>query len=197
MVPEIFANYFLASAGAGAALIGLLFVAISLRPEKTLGDEAHPVRTGVATGAFIALTNAFFVSMSALIPLANAGDFVVAISVADVVMTLFLARRVVLGIVRPRGVTLPALLASTRILATLVISASLYAYEAFIGLGMAQHASNPGYAFALSEILLGVYAIGLLRAWELLGGVGGFVARLLNPLRDTSGAAEDAQPPEK
>ncbi|HET9110383.1 MAG TPA: hypothetical protein VFN78_06145 [Ktedonobacterales bacterium] len=195
MVPEIFANYFLASAGAGAALIGLLFVAISLRPEKTLGDEAHPVRSGVATGAFIALTNAFFVSMSALIPLANVGDFVVAIGVADVVMTLFLARKIVLGILRPLGVTLPAL-ASTRILATLVISASLYAYEAFIGLGMAQHARNPGYAFALSEILLGVYAIGLLRAWELLGGSGGFVARLLNPLRD-AGAAEDARSPEK
>lgn len=196
MVPDIFANYFLASAGAGAALIGLLFVAISLRPEKTLGDEAHPLRSGVATGAFIALTNAFFVSMSALIPLANVGDFVVVIGVVDVILTLLLARKVVFGILRPRGVTLPAL-ATTRILATMVISASLYAYEAFIGLGMAQHAGNPGYAFALSEILLGVYAIGLLRAWELLGGSGGFAARLLNPLRGAPEGAEDARPSEK
>lgn len=191
MVPDIFANYFLASAGAGAALIGLLFVAISLRPEKTLGDEAHPVRRGVATGAFIALTNAFFVSMSALIPLANVGDFVVVISVVDVVMTVLLARGVVLGILRPRGVSLPVL-ASTRILATLFISGALYAYEGFIGLGLALHAGNPGYALALTEILLGVYAIGLLRAWELLGGSGGFLARLLNPLRGSNG---DVRPP--
>jgi hypothetical protein len=44
MVPTDFANYFLASAGAGAALIGLLFVAISINTERTFGREAQPVR---------------------------------------------------------------------------------------------------------------------------------------------------------
>jgi hypothetical protein len=35
MVPTDFANFFLSTAGAGAALIGLLFVAISINPERT------------------------------------------------------------------------------------------------------------------------------------------------------------------
>jgi hypothetical protein len=34
MVPPEFANFFIASASAGAALVGLLFVAVSLAPER-------------------------------------------------------------------------------------------------------------------------------------------------------------------
>jgi len=52
MVPTDFANYFLASAGAGAALIGLLFVAISINTGRTFGRAAQPVRQQVASGAF-------------------------------------------------------------------------------------------------------------------------------------------------
>lgn len=193
MVPEMFANYFLASAGAGAALIGLLFVAISLRPENTLGDDAHPVRRGVASGAFTALTNAFFVSMSALIPLANVGDLVIVVCVVDVILTLAQGRSLLWNITHPGGVIISPLVA-VRVLVTLFISGALYAYEGVIGLGLALHPGSPGYALALTEILLGVYAMGLLRAWELLGGSSGFVARLLNPLRDADG---DARRPEK
>ncbi len=36
MVPEVFHDYFVASTGAGAALVGLLFVAVSIAPERTV-----------------------------------------------------------------------------------------------------------------------------------------------------------------
>jgi hypothetical protein len=42
MVPDDLANFFLASASAGAALIGLLFVAIAINPGRTLGRTAAP-----------------------------------------------------------------------------------------------------------------------------------------------------------
>ncbi|HZC06438.1 MAG TPA: hypothetical protein VE338_12450 [Ktedonobacterales bacterium] len=188
MVPAIFANYFLASSGAGAALIGLLFVAVSLRPDKTLGGEAHPLRMGVASGAFTALTNAFFVSMSALIPLANVGDMVVIISAVDIIVTLALGRSVLWSITRPRGAaaqaqTLPRS-AAARVLATLGISGLLYAYEGVTGVGLLLHPRDVGFTFTLTEILLGVYAVGLVRAWELLGGQSGVIGRLTNPLHD-------------
>ena len=60
MVPASFANFFLATAGAGGALIGLLFVAISISPERIFSEGAPRERQAVASGAFTALVNAFF-----------------------------------------------------------------------------------------------------------------------------------------
>ena len=40
MVPEDFANFFIASASTGAALVGLLFVAVSLAPEQIVTRRA-------------------------------------------------------------------------------------------------------------------------------------------------------------
>ena len=61
------------SAGAAAALIGLLFVAISIAPEHTILEDAPIERQGVASSTFTALVNAFFISVAALIPGANLG----------------------------------------------------------------------------------------------------------------------------
>lgn len=43
MVPDTMENYFLGSTGAGAALVGLIFVAISLWPKERVGQ---PRQTG-------------------------------------------------------------------------------------------------------------------------------------------------------
>jgi hypothetical protein len=189
MISNQFANYFLASAGAGAALIGLLFVAISVRPEHTLGGGAHPVRKGVASGAFTALTNAFFVSMFALIPQTNVGVIAMIVGVVDVVITLRLGRETLSDHRRTSGKkrrwgTL------ARYAVTLIGSVTLYAFEAFTGLALLLHPHEGGNIIGLAEILLGVYAIGLARSWELLGGPSSGVSRWLNPLQDL----EDAPP---
>ncbi len=51
MVPEAFHDYFVASTGAGAALVGLLFVAVSIAPERTVMSGAPVERQAVATSA--------------------------------------------------------------------------------------------------------------------------------------------------
>src|SRR5437867_4948576 len=53
---------------ASAALIGLLFVAVSIAPETVFGSDAEAVRQAQALSAFTALANAFFISMASLIP---------------------------------------------------------------------------------------------------------------------------------
>ena len=183
MISNQFTNYFLASAGAGAALIGLLFVAISVRPEHIFGGGAHPVRKGIASGAFTALTNAFFVSMFALIPQTNVGVIALMVGVVDVIITLRLGRATlsdywrIAGVKRHWG-------ALSRYTVTLVGSVTLYGFEAFTGWAMLVHPHDGGNSIGLAEILIGVYAIGLARSWELLGGEGSGISRWLNPLHD-------------
>ena len=80
MVPPAFANFFIAGASAGAALVGLLFVAVSLAPEQIVTRRAPQERQAVAGSAFTALINAFFLSLTALIPNVNFGLVVVTVS---------------------------------------------------------------------------------------------------------------------
>src|SRR5581483_8580481 len=73
MIPASFSNFFLATAGAGAGLIGLLFVAISVNPERVLGSEGQPEHQAMAESTFTALVNGFFLSCAALIPVGGIG----------------------------------------------------------------------------------------------------------------------------
>jgi hypothetical protein len=55
VVPDDFTGYFAAAATAAGALIGLLFVAASLRPETILGRDAPPAAKAISGSAFTAL----------------------------------------------------------------------------------------------------------------------------------------------
>ena len=91
MVPPEFANFFIASASAGAALVGLLFVAVSIAPEQMVTRRAPMERQAVAGSAFTALMNAFFISLLALIPHFNIGFVIVPFISLFLVTTLIQA----------------------------------------------------------------------------------------------------------
>ena len=65
MVPRQFFAYFGTSSTAAGALVGLLFVAISLRSDTIFGEQASPGGRAMAGSAFIGLANGFFVSLVA------------------------------------------------------------------------------------------------------------------------------------
>ncbi len=73
MIPPAFNTFFATIAGAGAALVGLLFVAISIAPEQTVRPEAPLERQAMASSCFIALSNPFLIALIALIPSIDAG----------------------------------------------------------------------------------------------------------------------------
>ncbi|HEX2282527.1 MAG TPA: hypothetical protein VHG52_12290, partial [Thermomicrobiales bacterium] len=70
LAPEGFTEFFLASAGTGGAFVGLLFVAISIGPQRTFGESAvaGAPRQHLAEATFLTLIDGFVLSSIALIP---------------------------------------------------------------------------------------------------------------------------------
>ena len=161
MVTAEFQPFFLASVGASAALIGLLFVSVSVAPERIFGAESDPRRQAQALSAFSALANVFFISMSSLIPGVLIGLVVMAVAGASTLQLLGLLIRVrswhADWITAIRGAIL------------FVVSALIYGTELYLGLLLWKSPSSTGALVGLLELLLGAYAIGLGRAWQLLG----------------------------
>src|SRR5262245_37904940 len=195
MVPTDFANFFLATAGAGAALIGLLFVAISINPERTFGRQAQPVRQRVASGAFTALVNAFFISTSALIPHLNVGYVTLIMGGIGLVDSLRLGGEFLFGYWRESlAVRLPWPVA-LRALAFMLVSLILYGYEVVLAVLLVMQPGTVAFVSTLSVILLGVYALGLVRAWDLLGAPPSSLIGWLNPLHEAPDAPTNDQRP--
>lgn len=144
MVPASFANFFLATAGAGGALIGLLFVAVSINPERTFGSQAHPLRQGVASGAFAALVNGFFVSAWALLPLANIGYVTLLVGAASVVSSGRFGAVVIRRQWGERAATGVDWRGAVRVLGVVGLSLVLYGYETVLAVLLLVHPDDVG-----------------------------------------------------
>lgn len=176
MVPPEFSNFFIAAASAGAALVGLLFVAVSIAPEQIVTARAPMERQAVAGSAFTALINAFIISLLALIPHFNLGAVVIAFSGFCLATSLIQAWQ----LLRPRKNWLSLL----RRAFLVAVSVGLYGLEMLNGIQFITTPSQDGVIYGLVACLMGAFALGLVRAWELLGvhryGLFGW----LSPLRD-------------
>lgn len=171
MIPAAYLNFLIASTQASAALIGLLFVAITLAPERVFGEQAEAGRQARALSAFTALANIFFISFSMLIPDVQVGLVVTVVAGVSTLQTLgllFLLRHW-----RVQGVLWRSLL-------LFLGSLAIYGGELVVGVQLWNRAPNPGALTGILELLLGAFGIGLGRAWELLGAPRiGVISRLL------------------
>jgi len=86
--PEEFQNFFVAAAGVSDALIGLLFVATSIAPERTVEVRAAAVTQETAAGAYILLGNVLILALGALIPGLSFGALVVGMSISALLGTM-------------------------------------------------------------------------------------------------------------
>jgi hypothetical protein len=93
MVPSVYTGYFSAASAAAGALIGLLFVAVSLNPESIFGENGTAQGRSMAGGAFIGLVDVFFLSLMALIPNIDLGTVAVGLGLVALVATVNLHRR--------------------------------------------------------------------------------------------------------
>jgi ribose/xylose/arabinose/galactoside ABC-type transport system permease subunit len=168
MVTPDFQPFFLASVGASAALIGLLFVSVSIAPERVFGQQSDAVRQAQALSAFSALANVFFNSLMSLIPGVLYGLVVTVVAIPAILQTLALlglARQWYRSGILARGVFL------------FLASATIYGYELALGIELWRNPTSKGLLISLVFVLIGAYALGLGRAWELLGAPrSGFLA---------------------
>jgi hypothetical protein len=171
MVLAEYHDFLVASTQASAALIGLLFVAITLAPDRVFGSQAEAGRQARALSAFTAMANILFISFASLIPGIPIGPVVVGIAAVAVLQTLGLLPLLMSW--RAEGVLWRSLL-------LLLGSFAIYGGEIAVGIQLWQGPPDTGSLTGLLELLLGAYAIGLGRAWELLGAPRtGLLSRLL------------------
>jgi hypothetical protein len=176
MVPSEFKDFFVASTSAGAALVGLLFVAIAVAPERFVMGGAPSERRAVASSAFTALINAFFISFGALLPYSNIATLSLVMSSIGLVNSLFLGFT---ELRRP-----PNWRAGIRRAILILTSLILYGFELYYTILLLRSPGDTGSVLVLADLVMGVYGLGIVRAWELLGASRFGLLRWFNPLYD-------------
>ena len=163
MVPQSIHDFFVASGSAAGALIGLLFVAITVaadrlgRPEA--GGQLHRVGAAAALTAF---TNALAVSLFALIPGHKIGPAVTVVAIGG--LTFVTAALISLARLRQVrwDILRPALL--------LLGLAGTFVIQLIEGIDVISQPADAGAVNTIAVLVIVCFLIGIARAWALIGG---------------------------
>ncbi len=191
VVPEGIHDFFLASAGVAGALIGLLFVAISVSTERLsrakTDAQLHRVRAAAALTAF---TNALAVSLFALIPGQKIGP--TAVVVAPLGLAFVTAS--LLSLVRLRQVRW----GTVRDAVFLLGLAVTFLVQLIDGAEVLAQPVNPGAVYTIASLVAVCFMIGVARAWELIGGpsigISQEITALVRGPGDSTGKPRDGEP---
>jgi hypothetical protein len=158
-------NFFIASAGASAAILGLLVVAVSVVNADDQNPATRELRTVLAGSAFLALADIFIVSIVAL----TGGSVVFGLSsLAMATFGLVATRRLIPRAKRAGNFSRSS---PTRTLNIAFASISVVAYPAQLGLAVALVANSHsgGLQRALVLVIVALYCSALGRAWVVTG----------------------------
>ena len=158
-------SFFTASAGASAAILGLLVVAVSVVNADDADSTTRELRTVLAGSAFVVLVDIFFVSIVAL----TGGSVVFGVaSVAMAAVGLLATRRLIPRAKRAGNFSRSS---RSRTLNLAFATISVVGYSVQLGLGVALLADNRSAALqrALVLVIVVFYASALGRAWEVTG----------------------------
>ncbi len=183
-------EFFAASASVAGALIGLLFVAISVAPERVLGPNASEVHGLRAAATLSAFTNALAVALFGLIPGFNPGAAATVVAIVGLLFILSAIARVApawrAGRVKLRDVSF------------LVGLFAVFVIQLLAALALDRHADDSNSLQTICVLVVVCFLIGIERAWELVGGprfpitvlTSGFERRRESSPSDVSGEGE-------
>ena len=185
MVPADIHDFFAASAGVAGALVGLLFVAISVSAERLAKEEASAQLLRIrANAALVGFTNALAVSLFALLP----GDQIGGASVVVAVLGLLFVAGSALSLVRLRQLRS----VSRRDLVFFAGLLVLFVYQLVAGVDVYLHPSNSDSVDTIGFLVVACFLIGIFRAWELIGGPSiGFGHEVVALVRGETAAGND------
>jgi hypothetical protein len=192
VVPSSIHDFFMASAGVAGALIGLLFVAISVASDRLAraeaGGQLYRIRAAAALTAFI---NALAVSLFALISGQKIGG--AAVSVGAVGLTFIVAS--LLSLIRLRQLRRWSTVRDGLFLIGLAVT---FVLQVIQGMEVGAHPGDSGAVNTIAILVVVCFLGGIARAWELIGGPSvGFAHEVTALVRHRDGADDrpEGQPP--
>lgn len=148
-------DFLIASVGASASFIGLLFVAISFITDKD-PETSHEFtdKRLLAESAYAALLNIFFISIVALVPGANIAYFILAMALFGLISTIRMFN------VSER---------KHRTNGTLFVSGILYVVEGLYGSYVLAQGGFVIDNYVVMTFFVFLFGVSIARAWEVTG----------------------------
>jgi hypothetical protein len=162
MVPASFVDFFVAAVGVTGALIGLLFVAVSLAPRRMRDEHTSHLAQSQASAALLVFTNTLTVGMFALFPGSNLGWPTLIIGVLGIVYSFSVGRLALARTKVDRAVG--------RSLGRIAAGICLISgFETAAGLRLVLNGENIGAVYTVAGVMVAFVLFGISRAWELVG----------------------------